>query len=166
MMQLIRGILMVVLVLLCVLQKLQSWGPTPRTFEWKDSQDGTHIRVRCFGPAHYPPIMHFLIYDKNKSSTKLQGLTLASGRVGVDAPLPQFFFVGSDKATPFFSTWWGILNLCNLCQIKLTGSCQVTELWRHKGNNVRSFMREMTGYGRFEGNIDHDEAFLIILIQI
>ena len=56
----------------------------------------------------------------------------------------------------FFQYFMGHL-LRNLTE-KLTGTCQVTELWRHKGNKVRPFLREMAGYYTFGSHIDHDEA--------
>ena len=52
--------------------------------------------------------------------------------------------------------WWNIL--CATLGKKMTGSCQVTELWCHKGNKVRPFLREKADYCTLGGDIDHDEA--------
>ena len=41
-----------------------------------------------------------------------------------------------------------------LVKKSLTGSCQVTELWRHKRYKVRPFLREIAEYGTLEGDIE------------
>ena len=45
-----------------------------------------------------------------------------------------------------------------LVKKKLTGSCQVTELLRHRRYKVRPFLREISENYTLEGNIDRDEA--------
>ena len=62
-----------------------------------------------------------------------------------------------DRAEIFHSPW-GIL--CATLGKKLTRSCQVTELWRHKGNKVGPFLGELVDYCTLEGDIDHDEPSL------
>ena len=68
---------------------------------------------------------------------------------------------------PFFSTCLMGHPLRNFWDKKLTGSCQVKELWRHKGNKHCSLcdvivpwpcLREIVDYCTLEGDIDQDEA--------
>ena len=50
-------------------------------------------------------------------------------------------------------TYLRVHPLRNFWNKKLTGSCQLTELWRHEGMKVSQILREMADYCTFEGNI-------------
>ena len=52
-----------------------------------------------------------------------------------------------------FSIAYGA-SVAQLLVKKLTGSCQVTELWRHKWYKVRPFLRGISKYGSLEGDIE------------
>ena len=58
----------------------------------------------------------------------------------------------ADRAELLHSLW-GILCATFGKKI-LTGSCQVTEIWRHKRYKVRPFLREIAEYGSLEGDIE------------
>ena len=68
---------------------------------------------------------------------------------GVDAPPPPSFFAMHAEMCRIvlkFCIAYGASRAQLLVKKKLTGSCQVTELWRHKRYKVRPFLREIAEY--------------------
>ena len=83
---------------------------------------------------------------------------------GVMRPSLRFIFCDARRTMSRIVLQFCIVYGASFAQLlvkkKMTGSCQVTELRRHKRHKVRSFLREKADYCALEGDVGYDEGYL------